>query len=319
VPEGGLVLYKLVIERDTGDFRGAGVIMPSETARPTGPSLWTAQLVLGLSAGLTHVRGVAGAEDELVITGDGTIDTLVAFDDGDNAFITILEIEQGIEGEPRPFLKSSDRVRLDILYTRYLTPRIGPYVSFRGIAEVFPSFDIVEDDTVIRRIRLDGTLEDELLVADDTFSTGVWLPSLRLREGAGANFRVVSTRAANFSLRLGLGFRQGLFNELFIEDDAPDTEPIEYRQVDNFNLAGIEAVLTGDLRIGSLITYTTNFDAFTDFREMGDPAFDWRNALSLRLASWVSIDYAVNLVLEPLVTRDLQVTQDVLLRFSWEI
>jgi hypothetical protein len=320
VPRGGLVHYKLVLDPESGDLRAAGVVRPEELATGA-PSLtaWSGQLVLGLNAGLSHTQGVAGQDDELILAGDFTADMVVAYDRADHRFATILEITEGAEGEPTPFYTASDLIRLDLIYLYDITDRIGPYARVRVLASVFPSEETVDEDTTIRRLLLDGSSEDVEVPAGERFRTGDILHELELREGAGLNLRLVRSAIANIALRLGAGFRQNRFNRAFVEDDDLETPEIEYRQLDDFQQSGLESLLVGDVRFTRVLTYTTELEVFEDFESLEDPSLDWQNTLSLRLSSFAFVDYALDLLLEPLVTEELQISQELLLRFSWEV
>ena len=48
-----------------------------------------------------------------------------------------------------------------------------------------------------------------------------------------------------------------------------------------------------------------------------DPTIDWRNTISWRLTDGLSIDYIVDLLRLPRVRAENQVSQSVLLRFSF--
>ncbi|MBN1945322.1 MAG: hypothetical protein JW797_06565 [Bradymonadales bacterium] len=315
----GLAHYKLVLDPETGELRGAGVVSAEEFASPVGLTDWSKQILLGFNAGFAQSNNLAGQDDELILTGELFVDTMVGFDDGANAFIAILEIEEGAEGEPVPFQVAQDRIRLDLLYSYFFHERFGPYVRFGALAAVFPSEVTAEEDMTIRRLLADGTTQDELVAADDPYRTGGPLPSVALREGIGANLRLLGTTWITTHLRLGVGFRQSFFNQFFTEDDDPLTTELELDEVEDFTKAGLEAVLTSDLRLTRFLTYNTDLEVFADFEAFDHPDLDWRNRLSFRLASFVALDYSLDLLLEQEVTDELQLSQDVLLRFSWEV
>ncbi|MBN1947683.1 MAG: hypothetical protein JW797_18605 [Bradymonadales bacterium] len=316
---GGLVHYKLVLNPETGELRGAGVVAADEFASPVGLTAWTHQILLGLNAGFSQTHNLVGQDDQLIVTGELFADSLVGFDDGTNFFVAILEVEEGVEGEPVPSQVSQDRIRLELLYSHFLHDLFGPYVRFQALGAVFPIESSAENDLTLRRRLLDGAMVDEVVAADEFYRTGGPLPSVALREGIGANLRLLNTTWATTHLRVGVGFRQSFFNDFFTVEDDPDTVELELTEVGDFTRAGLEGMLSGDLRLTGFLTYTTELEVFTDFEAFDAPDLYWSNTLSLRLASFVALDYTLDLLLEREITDDLQLSQDVLLRFSWEL
>ncbi len=62
----------------------------------------------------------------------------------------------------------------------------------------------------------------------------------------------------------------------------------------------------------------TNLDLFADFEEFDKrPTLDWRNTFSFRLTGALSLDYRVDILEQPQVTDDTQVSQNLLFRYSW--
>lgn len=325
IPQNSLVFYKLVINPNTGEFRGAGVVAASEMSTPTGIDPWTRRVVVGVNAGMAQSSGLVGVADQTTISGDLFWDNYLAYELGSQSFIGLLELEEGLllvnpaEGGRLPLQKSRDRLRLDLVYTYLFADWIGPYVAVGTIASVFPTHVISSDPITIRRLHEDGTTEDEFVGASESFRTSDFFGSVQVREGLGVNLRFLRTAAADMSLRIGAGFRQNVFHDSFVEDDLASTDEIEYRQVESFNQEGIESVLAGRLRFLRFLTYTTEAEVFADFGQLEDPTITWQNTLSFRFTSFAALDYSVDLLSQPQVVDDLQLSQSILLRLAWSI
>ena len=91
---------------------------------------------------------------------------------------------------------------------------------------------------------------------------------------------------------------------------------VQYSEVESFNEEGLETTVVGTVRVSRLLL-NTNFDLFGDFNELSEPTVDWRNTFSFRVTGDLSIDYRVDLLRQPQVTTDNQVTQNLLFRYSW--
>ena len=211
--------------------------------------------------------------------------------------------------------KTNDRLRFDLLYTRFLSSRIGPYVRFGLLTNVFESNVLVTEPTLVTKNMLDGSQTTELVDANNDFKVGDGFAPVLLREGAGINFRLVRSRVVSLDWRAGLGFRQNQYNGSFVQDSA-STGRLVYSEQEDFNQTGVETTIVGDVRVRRLL-FNTNLDLFGDFDDFENPTLDWRNTFSFRLTGALSLDYRVDILEQPEVTDETQVTQSLLFRYSW--
>ena len=325
IPEAGLVFFRLVEDPVTGDFRGAGVVTADELSSPMGMTRWTRRMVLGVNAGLAHSDGVVGIADQLTLSGDMFLDTLVSYEHGRSTFTGILEVEEGIihvtpaEGDPLPLQKSRDRLRLDLVYILLLNKWVGPYLSVGTVASLFPAHVIATEDVTVRRLYADGTERDQEVESSNSFETSSYLGSVQLRQGIGLNLRILRRTAANISLRVGAGFRQNFFHDSFVAEDLASTTETEYRQLEAFHQSGFEGVLTAKIRLLRFLSYVTEAEIFAGFPDYEGPVIVWQNTLSFRFTSFAALDYTLELSSQPSITDELQLSQGVLLRLSWDI
>ena len=320
VPESGLVHYRLVIDPDSGRFRGAGVVTPEEIGAVSDVSPWNRRYTVGLSAPVTATRNFFGVKNETKLGTEVFFDTYVTYQRENRLFSGVLEFESGFEkvkpeGVPAiPWRKTRDRLRIDLLYSWFFGSRIGPYGRLGLRTSVFASNTLATEDTVVSRQFLDGRRTLEFVPANTTFETGDPFSPPVYREGAGLNTRLLQGRSVRLDWRFGVGLRQNRFAGAFFLDDDPTTPELEYRQATNFNAAGLETTLVGTARYRFLL-YNTTLDLFGDF-DGSSPTVDWRSTLSWRLTGDLSLDYKVDLVREPRVSRANQVAQRVLFRYA---
>jgi hypothetical protein len=196
-----------------------------------------------------------------------------------------------------------------------MAPRVGPYVRFGLLTNLFESTVLVTEPTFVTKRQLDGTQTTELVLANDTFDIGDSFAPVLLREGVGVNFRLVRSRLAFLDWRAGLGFRQNRYRGAYVQEDAVEGL-LTYRQQESFNQSGLETTIVGDVRLNRLLL-NTNLDLFADFEEFDQPTLDWRNTFSWRLTGELSLDYRVDIFRQPQVTEDTQVRQNLLFRYSW--
>lgn len=328
VPAGALVHFRLVTEPATGEFRGAGVIDADElvvAAATATDKRWTPRVLLGGAVSLSATDDVVGQANQDVLSGTVFLDTYVTYRNGKHFGTGILELEEGLvrvdpeEGRSLPTQKAQDRLRADAVYTYFINDRFGPYARLGLLTNVFASDVLVTEDTTVAFHELDGSRNVVAVPANGEFRTADAFGALRLREGFGLNVRLLRSDRATLNWRIGAGLRQNLFNDAFVENDDPATPERDFFAIDDFDQEGAETTLAGSVRLGRNLIYLTDLELFGDFDDFGDPTIDWRNTLSLRLLRNASLDYTLDLLRIPQVLDENQVTQNLLLRFSFNL
>ncbi len=326
VPEGGFVRYRLVMDEDTGEFRGAGVLIPGEFGSSQEvDSPWSTYLVVGANGSLSQNSNVIGAANQTTLSGDLFAEGYFTYNHDSHHVAGLMEVEEGISqirpdaSDPLPAVKSTDRVRLDALYTYFINDGLGPYVRAAATTQAFGTEVLTTEDITVSRTLSDGTIELEDVAANSTYRISEALQPTIIREGVGLNTRLINRNFLTLSWRAGLGLRQNLYGGAFVEQDDAATEEVEYAQIDSFNQLGIESTIRGVARLTGWVVYATDVELFTDFNTIDQPTVEWDNTLSLRLTDYLSINYNVNLDFVPLVTEDLQLEQSVLMRASWSL
>lgn len=321
VPERALVHFKLVMNAETGQFRGAGVVSAEELGEILPESAWNHRYTLGLAAPFTFHRNVVGEDNEMTIGGRTSLDSYLAYERNGNVFSSIVEFEAGFErtkpeaSPTTPWRKTGDRLRVDMLYSRLVSPRFGPYVRFSLRTSLFESNTLATEDLTVIREFADGRRTAEFVPANTTFRTGDPFSPPLIRQGAGVNARVLQGRAARLDWRAGIGLRQNRFGGAFFLKDDPTTPEVEYLQALDFNAEGIETTVVATVRYRVLL-YTTTLDLFGDLGSGFQPTVDWRSTLSWRLTRELSLDYRADLLWMPQVTDTSQLSHRMLFRYA---
>ena len=226
IPYGQMVYFKLVQDPDDGTLLGAGVVPPTEMGIVQPGSAWTRTMTIGVGVPITGSSNVVGTSNQTTIGADFTFDTYLIYDRGKNYAGIIFEVEEGFvsidpEVSPKlPLQKTVDRMRFDMIYTRLLNTRVGPYVRFGVLTNFFESNVLVTEDTTVVKHLLDGTTTTEYVPANEDFNVGDAFAPVSIREGIGINVRLLRGRIASLDWRGGLGFRQNRFNGAFVLDDS---------------------------------------------------------------------------------------------------
>ncbi len=333
VGAGDLVHFKLVLDRTTGSLLGGGVVRPEEIGVVSDTTPWSRIYAVGVSLPYTSTSNVVGAPNQTSVAVDVFLDAYLTYQRSRDFLSGTFEVEQGVlkirpEGTPPPPLqKTRDRVRADLFYTRFLTPRLGPYARFGLLTNARASSSLVTEDSAVTVQRTDGSRDTFAVPGNSNFRTGEAFSPHLWRQGGGINLRLLRRRALRVDWRGGLGFRQNRFNRALYFDDDPLTPELEYSEAGSFNEGGAETTVVATARLRFLLL-NTNFDLFGNLFGTSSDGFaftsdelqatvDWRNTVSVRLTSDVSIDYKLDVLRLPQIRPENQVTQSVLLRYSF--
>lgn len=327
LPEGGMVHFKLVIDPETGDFRGSGIGAPEEMGVKTAEATsdWTHRATLSGAANLSSTDNFVGRPNQSTLGATVFLDAYSTYENGPNTFSGIFELEEGFlqidpdQGRKLPTQQTQDRLRLDGLYTKFVNERWGPYVRLGLLTNVFPAETLATDPIDVAFNRLDGSRQVISVAANDQYRTADGFGSLRVREGVGINVRLFRNQNVTLNWRGGLGLRQNQFANTFVENDLLGTPELDFFEIDDFNQEGIETTLLGNIRLSRRLSFITDLEVFADVDDTGNPTIDWRNTVSWRLSRFLSLDYTFDLLDFPQVSNETQTRQNLLLRVSFDV
>ena len=317
---GQLTRYTLVQDRTNGDFRGGGELWSNLVGEdPTEDDDWTISAVLG--ANFNFIQSNLITQQEGFSYGyDVFFDGTAIFNDQTHLWSNRLDVALGQfspvanEDEDRQFRTQSDRLFANSIYVYQLTPWFGPYGRMGITTNMLERRQWFDDG--VRVVDDEGAVDVARSV-----SLGQPFAPMTLLQGAGGNFRVLRTRPVELDIRAGVGARQLLANGLRIIDSRSGTfeDPDRVRGVDGNSSFGFEGTVVGLVRIWRLIG-TTEFDGLLPVTNDAG-LFTWRNQLSLRLASFISLNYRFNMNRDPNLDAEHpnRTEHDVQLRFSYTL
>lgn len=248
---------------------------------------------------------------------------------------------------------SADRLYLNSIYMYELRPRIGSYLRMGGetfLQNRYKDYSAT-DEGVIPSIFILDEQGNELCTAVPERENGGETPAavptagtqdsycdhiaservrlagpfspLELKQGVGLNFRLVHNTSLDLDLRLGVGSRQSLQNgRLRYVEEGSTPISLYFQKVANAYALGPETTVVASARVTRYFQGSTELDALVPFVDGFDALqFTWRTTASLRLSSYASLVYVLDLDRNPNVGRltPLVVDQSLLLRFSYSL
>ncbi len=312
--------FVLVMNPDTGDFEGAGLV-DEPVADDDG---WTVDGVIGgdialFRTDLTTAGSTAGLQLQL----SGFLDLSASLHGENYRWITRLDIEESHLRDPTTdaFYSLRDRVFFHSIYIYQLGAWFGPYARAGVETAMLPRQIVLGESEQLT------DSDGKLITGPGSVTFADSFAPTSIIEGVGGNFQVWRSREVELGLRLGVGARQQITNGLEVRLPTPRTaEDVEEGRtppdrlvpVSERFIEGVETTAIGSARITRYVTVTTEFDALYPFDQQEPFIFSWRNQIGLRLASFASLTYRLNLLRNPTLTLvdEVQSEHTVQLRFS---
>ena len=211
---------------------------------------------------------------------------------------------------------------------------------------IFRTTDVRATPAVYEIRDKNGCLLETSLPTTKRRLTG-WFAPLNLKQSIGAFFSAVSLPEATLEVRMGVGARQvftGNGNAIDTQDKTVDatglpggtaTTPLvrmnrlfDYQQIGGELFAGLTGTITfEDLGPTRPILYSISAEALVPFysSEQQDRTLlslttvNIEAKLGLKLLSWLSLDYALRAVRDPLLLDAFQIQNTLLLNLSYAL
>ncbi len=320
---GRLTRFTLVLDPDDGRFLGAGEKDPdlSDLAvrEDADQSHWLLRAVVGGDLNFRRSDQV-GEQAGWRISFRAFFDGAARYLNGRHVWNSQLELEEGQTRLPDQgtFQSDADRLFSHTIYTYQLLPWFGPYVRLGLETKLLRRYENFETPQDVIVLDEEG-MPVRTLTGVSRVRLGSTLAPLSAREGAGGNFRLLRAPLAELDLRLGFGARQTVANDLFVFEEDAAGGPGTLAPLVDSSVQGFEGTLVGLGRVARFITVSTELDGLVPVTKDDLLVVSWRNQATVRLASFLSLNYRFNLTRDPNlgIGTDVRTEHDVQLRFSF--
>lgn len=315
---GELTHFLLVIDEDTGEFRGAGEV-PVQDLFLAQEDPFFLTFILGGDFSFNSRQNVVGTQDGNSFAFRAFVDTKITAKVFGNPLILQLQVEEGQSKTPGArFQKTQDRADLDGLYVYRFVPWIGPYIRFGVETNLLEGRRFFENPTGIRVLNEGGQLIREVADAE-SLRLSPPLGLTQIKEGVGLNVRLFKTLAAETTIRAGVGARHRVTNNLLELDDDPSTMQQDYQRVPNNNQIGVETTLLSVIRLTRWVVLNVEVDGLFPFDELRGVVLEAEGTMSFKLTQFLSVNYTVRFFRDRSLQEKDRLEQDILLRFSVEL
>jgi len=310
---GELTQYTIVLDSETKNFRGAGILEFGSESRKI--KNWSIFSALYGSFTLNRANDVTSKEKRTSMAFVAQFDYHIKYSTPRHYFLAQGLMEEGwnMQRKQSTFRSYLDNVRLKNLYVFYFLDWLGFYGRFFVETDLFRTTIFYDEPKTITLFDAHGRLKEtesnvKKFVASPNFSP------LILKEGIGINLLLIKSLRANFNVRAGMGYRQNINWKLYAQDEQDETK--FYRKSSSY-LQGPEAAFIGNLRLLRNMMITSELDVLFPSGTNKELVYDWENNFNLRVSKNISIDYTLRFKRDQSIVSYIQTEQILLLRYSY--
>ncbi|MDP8240164.1 MAG: hypothetical protein P9X24_13830 [Candidatus Hatepunaea meridiana] len=308
---GSYTPYSIVINSETNDFTGAGILASS--AGLIHGRNWSIYGALHGNVILTGANDASSKDIKTNLSIYGQLDNRLLYEKFPHNYLSNNLLEFGIlRQEGAKFQKSRDRLRLKNTYVYYLLSWIGGYSRLEATTHLFKTIYRFDESKNVSFLDLSGRLIEEKSNVDEVGLEPVFFP-LELKEGLGVNVTPLRTFIARLNLRIGLGYWQTYNSDVYRQNSNIDT--LFHRIPDSFP-QGMETALVSNLSLLGNLSITTEIDILFPFSKDSDIALDLENFISLRVTKNIAIEHTLRLKRVPELSHTIQ-EQFISIRLSY--
>lgn len=315
---GELHRLSLVMDRETGALLGAGEVALAEPQ--TALRDWHLSLLVGADGEFNRRSDLVGFPSGYGFTLGGFLDFLVWYRPAKHYLYGRFKVEEKQVKVPgQPLQKDQDEAKLDVLYVYRMWPWLGPYLR-GGVRTAFlPSYLHLSDPTEVVEVNEVGVPLGTFGTREDRFRLSNPFAPVEVKGGVGLSVLALPSYVLDANLRVGFGgralFNQGLLTPVGL--DAGGRYRV-FRRANAYQY-GLETTLVAAVTLWKFLLATTEFDLLEPIQDPRHPSLTWENNLSLRLISFVSMNYIFRMIYDIERLDRLQTEHRVLLRFTWKI
>jgi hypothetical protein len=287
---------------------------------------WSPGIAIGASFNLVDTRSVVGQMDGTTVNLGAVIDASLEFNSGMHEWRNGLLAAAGASRTPAidEFIKTNDGLAFESIYLLHVLEIFGPFARFGLNAQMFPGTDIRAGAVNYVVANLDGSTDaftGRRLRLTDPFEP------ITLKESLGVFVQPIRDLHIELEGRAGLGAQETFAaGALAVSDDDATADIVEVKELDDNYAIGAEGVVNAwgffdhdkrtsyTIGIGVLVPFVTSDLPEGDDRGLGDlVAVEGILGLNAKLFDWASLGYRLNVVRQPLLLDEWQISNTLLL------
>ncbi len=290
---GALTRFTIVMDSETGNFIGAGIIGMEGALRRIKD--WQAYTALHGSFIMNHSRQTQDDDPQIDFTFSSQMENKLRYEKDRHSVLSRTLIDEGFsKQEGLEFRTVLDRVSLKNIYVFDVIRHVGLYGRLIMESRLFRSHHYFDEGDTTSYVKIG---EDGKLIRTGRGGSVELSPHFfpfSLQEGLGVNLILLRSLRATLYVRSGYGFRQTYTMDVFreVKDDTTYTVPV-FQEVPSTTLQGFENWIVGELRVTRNLLINTELDMLFPSHGQGDPVYELEAIFNLRLTKEISLHHTV--------------------------
>ncbi|KAA3600072.1 MAG: DUF481 domain-containing protein [Calditrichaeota bacterium] len=294
--QGELTQLTVVIDEETGDFIGAGVLDIASTNVEIARN-WKVFRALYGNLQIVNTKDELSDESETSIIFSIQADINSKYENDRISFLSKLFIDESFTREEGArFETTRDEIRFRntgifrLTKRRFLLVReLGIYGRFYVTSKAFRQLQNLDSEFEV--LKIDPATQDTLIESnvDQTELSPSFFP-LTLEEGIGFNINVMKTTNSNINFRAGLGYKQ-IYNKDSYEFTSDNETQKIYTKIDDNKVEGFEFSFLNELKPIRRVTINNEFNIILPFDKEKSNSFDGESQINIKLFKNTSLDY----------------------------
>ena len=296
---------------------------------------WYPKLSIGASLSFSHSSKVVGAQNGQTWSLGPSLDFSLDYFGGPHEWRNTLTIKEVFTRTPLidEFVKTMDELKLQSIYLFHIknVHWLGPFARLSLTTAIFPGADVQPDTKTYLIKELDGSTT--LRTNDRIALTDAFAP-LTLKESIGLFAQPVDKEVVKIEFRLGVGARESFVQDGLAIADDDGTPEIDVNRLEDFQQVGGELFggISGTVTWENLgkdrpLLYGVSIEVLLPFYSSADQGMsltdltviDIQATLGIKLFSWMSLDYSLRALKDPLIIDEWQIQNNLLLNFSYAL
>ncbi len=304
--------------------------------KASGKTGWYPKLTLGASLTFAHSDNVVGSQNGQTWNIGPVIDFNIDWYSGPHEWRNSVRVHEVFTRTPviDEFVKTTDSFSIESVYLFHVpgVPWLGPFARMTMDTSLFPGTSVQPAPTTFRVKELDGSTADTN--SDRLDLTDPFAPT-KLSQSVGVFASPIDTPEVKIEFRAGVGAREVFVQDgLALTDDGDTADVLEVTRLQDFVQLGGEVfmgmggtVTTDTLGKDRPFIYAASIEALFPFYSEPDngksgldlTTLDVQGRIGVKLFSWMSLDYNLRVVREPLLIDELQIQNNLLLNFAYTL
>ncbi|MEA1972460.1 MAG: hypothetical protein U9N34_04085 [Candidatus Cloacimonadota bacterium] len=310
----------IVLDSETERLVGAGKIHGSSVGNLFSSKYWKISSAMHANASMTSDNDASEKDFQTNIDLSTQLDSRITYDKFPYNFVSTDLIEFGTSKSPdSDFEISLDNLDSKNTFVYYFSEKYGVYTRVDMNTHFFGKkvyFDQKSNYALINTENDTTYYEDE-----DYIQVKPSLFPVYLKEGFGANLRLLNSSKYKLHFRSGFGLRQDFNKEVYAAQEQTvshdGSEYSIYSEIETLYSKGLEFSVVSSFQLFKNVTYSSNIDALIPFEKGLSNNYEWENLVNIKLFKYISLDYKLNMKYNEDVIDYTNMNHNLFLRFTY--